>query len=373
MNPPETTPSLQPELGRRLAVVRERLGLTQHDLSERLGFKDRQTLQTIEAGKRTVSADELVAILEATGCDLDFFTDPFRLVEDGKFSFRARGAGEDGLIEFEDRAGRWVAFWRHQGRKQGIKVGPLRQGLQINAKSSYAEAAAVGEALWQEWQLGDVPAERLAECAETRLGLLVLQVEMPAGISGAACQTAGADTVLVNRNEPEGRRNFDLAHELFHVLTWDALPPRRVDRENPSGYKDKHVERLADNFAGALLMPLALLQPRWEARPEAMSLDDWISATATKLKVSGVAVKWRLVNAGLLDRADLFEVHDEALAMPSGSPPSLFSRAFMERAGGAIERGDVSAMRLVKLLAVAGRGELKDCFQSHGLPVPEGI
>jgi len=23
--------------------------------------------------------------------------------------------------------------------------------------------------------------------------------------------------------------NFDLAHEVFHVLTWDSLPPRRVD------------------------------------------------------------------------------------------------------------------------------------------------
>ena len=41
-------------------------------------------------------------------------------------------------------------------------------------------------------------------------------------------QLIGA-TILVNRHEPRGRRSFDLAHELFHVLTWDAMPPERIE------------------------------------------------------------------------------------------------------------------------------------------------
>ena len=74
------------------------------------------------------------------------------------------------------------------------------------------------------------------------MGLLVLLVDMPKGISGVACQIPGADSILINRKDSEGRRNFDLAHELFHVLTWDALPPERVDRGSPSGSKAKSVQ-----------------------------------------------------------------------------------------------------------------------------------
>jgi uncharacterized protein DUF955 len=41
---------------------------------------------------------------------------------------------------------------------------------------------------------------------------------MPEGISGVACQLQAGDAILINRQENEGRRNFDLAHEIFHVL-----------------------------------------------------------------------------------------------------------------------------------------------------------
>jgi Zn-dependent peptidase ImmA (M78 family)/transcriptional regulator with XRE-family HTH domain len=366
--------TLQPELGRRLGVAREAAGLTQAQLSAALGFNDRQTLQAIEAGHRGVSADELVALIDATGKDLEFFTDPFRLVDEGRFSFRAHGASDAGLLEFEETAGSWVAFWREEGKRQKTQTSPIRPRLDLHENSTYADAQAAGEALWENWNLGDVPADRLVEVAENQLSLLVLHVDMPKGISGAACQASGSDTVLVNRLEPEGRRHFDLAHEIFHVLTWDALPPRRVDRENPSGYKDKHIERLADNFAGALLMPLALLEPSWKARPEQISLAEWITGIASRLQVSGQAVKWRLANLGFISTSDLKRLRQDSLISQEGaSPPAAFSRAFMERAARAIERGHVSVMRLARLLETTGTGGLEQLFLAHGLTIPFNI
>lgn len=77
-------------LPRRILVARKKCKLSQAALSKRLGFKGRKTLAAIEAGKRSVSPDELVAIAEVTGQNLDFFTDPYRLVDEGKFSFRVR-------------------------------------------------------------------------------------------------------------------------------------------------------------------------------------------------------------------------------------------------------------------------------------------
>ena len=65
---------------------------------------------------------------------------------------------------------------------------------------------------------------------------------------------------MVNRNESEARRYYNLAHELFHALTWDAMKPAHRESnsidEHISGKRAKQrIEQLADNFAATLLMP----------------------------------------------------------------------------------------------------------------------
>src|SRR5258706_12827279 len=93
---------------------------------------------------------------------------------------------------------------------------------------------------------------------EQRFGMLVLAVYAFDGISGAACRLPELDAVLINRKEVKGRRHFDLAHELFHLLTWDAMPPEHVEEATETGRG--RVEQLANNFASALLMPRKVLE-----------------------------------------------------------------------------------------------------------------
>jgi len=336
-----------------------------------MGFKDRQTLSAIESGVRKVSAEELTLFMSVLNQDLEFFTDPFRLEGEGRFSFRARGAGEDELKAFESTAGQWVAFWREQGRNQKIEANPLRSQLTLTENSTFEDAQQAGENLAKRWDLGDVPAARLISTIEKEMGVLVLFVDMPKGISGAACQVPGADSILINREDSEGRRNFDLAHELFHVLTWAVLPPERVDRENPSGSKAKRVEQLADNFAGALLMPSEILRSLWDSRSvTGLDIEAWSIAVAAKLHVSTWALGYRLKNLGLIKDEEILRRDEEN---SGGEIPPLFSRTFMDRASQGLDRADVSVMRLVKLLGTTGRGGLKELFKSHGLPVPMGI
>ena len=88
---------------------------------------------------------------------------------------------------------------------------------------------AAGERFADELELGPVPAAGLASAMESQLGILVLMVDAQQGISGAACRLPELDAVLIARGEVAGRRHFDLAHELFHILTWDAMPPEHVE------------------------------------------------------------------------------------------------------------------------------------------------
>ena len=41
--------------------------------------------------------------------------------------------------------------------------------------------------------------------------------------------------MLIARHEVAGRRHFDLAHELFHLLTWDAMPPEYLEEARETG------------------------------------------------------------------------------------------------------------------------------------------
>ena len=117
---------------------------------------------------------------------------------------------------------------------------------------------AAGERFADELALGPAPALGLASAMEARLHILVLMVDAQEGISGAACRLPELDAVLISRSEVAGRRHFDLAHELFHILTWDAMPPERV--EEASDFGGNRVEQLANNFAAAVLMPSSALR-----------------------------------------------------------------------------------------------------------------
>ena len=93
-------------------------------------------------------------------------------------------------------------------------------------------------------------------------------------------------------------------------MTWNALPPERVDRENPRGYKQKRIEQLADNFAGGLLMPSDALREAWAAKPAALGIDEWMLTMANRYCVSTSALKWRLTAIGVFTPVDAAKIKD---------------------------------------------------------------
>ncbi|MDE2750955.1 MAG: ImmA/IrrE family metallo-endopeptidase, partial [Gemmatimonadota bacterium] len=284
--------------------------------------------------------------------DLDYFTDPFRLVGEGQFSFRTSAAVEPHVLDrFERRARRWIAMHRELSREQGYPPRWLGYKLHLSPDSSFEDAQAAGEAAVEAWSLGSRPAERLRSVMEDRLHVLVLHVDMPPGVLGAASRVPGLNCALINRQESTGRRNFDLAHELFHLLTWDALPPERatVVSQRVRGSKWR-VEKLAENFAAALLMPAPALKPAWDSEADADDMYLRINKVASQFRVPSPACKWRLYNLGLLSKRDLGGIEDWRLsgnghARCGARERSLFSASFTERLSVALDSGRLSVKR----------------------------
>lgn len=363
-------------IGARIRALREERKLSQEDLAGMFGFKDRQTVSAIENGERRVSAEELILAVEKLGQPLDYFTNPFILVGEGKFSWRQTNVGALRLDAYERSAGRWIAAFRAIAPQVGRAAPLLRRALGLTRHSSFEEAMAASERFVTEFELGEIPATRLAEVMERELGVLVLMVDTTEGVSGAACRLPELDVVLINRHEVAGRRHFDLAHELFHVLTWDAMPPQRLEDASETG--GNRIEQLANNFASAVLMPIPALDRfgDWSVVPAA-ELPTRLNTVAQELQVTSSALKWRLVALDRLKQAVARAVPDAALRNNGREQinevaPPLFSRPFIEVINLAIEAGRVSMRRAAGLLDLTVE-DLRDLFVVHGLEPPADL
>ena len=357
-------------IGSRIKALRQARGLSQDDVARLLGFNDRQTISTIEMGTRRVTAQELLLATEKLGAPLEYFTDPFRLEGEGRFSWRQTGVPPDRLSEYESNASRWIAAYRTLAPQVGRETCLMRPSLGLTRRSTYEDAIEAGERFAVEFGLGDVPAQRLGAAMEEALGILVLMVDAEEGISGAACRLPDLDAVLIARHEIVGRRHFDLAHELFHILTWEAMPPKHVEEAVETG--GDRVEQLANNFAAAVLMPPAVMAQfgRWR-KMDAEALVAQLNRTATELRVTSSALRWRLVALGELPAARARELPEALLRNNGGveevpTPPALFSRPFAEVLGMALEQGCVSTRRSAELVDVP-IDELPGLLAAHGV------
>ena len=345
-------------------------GLSQDALARIFAFRDRQTVSAIETGVRALTAAELVIAVERLGVGLDFFTDPFRLDGDALFSWRQSGVPIDQLQAYEQTAGRWIGAYRALATEAGWRAPLMRRALGLTRASRFEDAMAAGERFAEELCLGPVPATRLASAMEAELGILVLMVNAQAGISGAACRLPALDAVLIARSEVLGRRHFDLAHELFHILTWEAMPPEHVEAASDVG--GNRVEQLANNFAAAVLMPSSALHVFEDCpRLNADQLAARLNTVANELQVTSSALRWRLAALGRLTRARARAIPESALrnngreSVPNEQPP-LFSKPFAQVLADALERGSISVRRAASLCGLAIE-ELEDVFAVHGV------
>lgn len=366
-----TQESYQRMIGGRIAIARGESGMTQEALSKLLGFKDRQILSNIESGKRKLGAEELTRLLEVFGKPLDYFMDPLLLVGEGEFCWRA-DAEPSLLDKFEEKAKSWIAAYRLFCEELNEPLNPIVPRLGIGFKNSYEDVWSASDFLLKDWNLGDIPAQKLIQVAESRLGILVLYIDAQEKISGAACRLTDLNTVIINRQEPDGRRNFDFAHELFHLLTWQDMPPGRFDG-TAEGTNAKRREQLANNFAAAILMPRRIVKQKWESRGDC-EIHKWLNETAEEFGVTSSALKIWLSNLGLIGDAEKLEIHDDRLTWngkltETKNLPNLYSRQFVEKLGRAIEKGYISVRRSARILDCQFE-DMEDLFKSYDLPVP---
>lgn len=364
-----TMRTVVPLYGVRLRAFRQKRGWTQAEASSRLGFAHRQSLAAAESGTRELSAQELVTAAQVFGVGLSHFSDPFVVSSEAEFCWRkSPTVSFDDIEQVEYRVGRILGAYRHVCRELGLETSRPRPDVGLGRRSDMDEAGAAGEALAGRLAASPRVGEGLAAAVEIELGVAVLNIDLPKGISGVACRLTGMDGIVINRGEAEGRRNFNLAHELFHILTWDCMPPKRVEDWGSNGGNvergeagqahvdsrpssstegalggdrpaaDAHVESLADAFASGLLMPrsrLASLAGVDQLPHDPTPLAEWLNGAATTLGVSSMALGRRLRSLERLEEEAFGRVMKSRLlthngAASPGALPPPFSKACVD-------------------------------------------
>ena len=358
-------------VGQRIRAAREERELTQQNLAILLGFSDRQTLAQIESGIRKVAAAELMAFVKELNKPIEYFTDPYLIVGKGLFNWRAADATAAKNAEVVSRP--LISCYKRCRDFLKDPISPFTHVLSISRQSQYMVAADLGDRVANAWKLGATPTATLSQVIEQQLQVLVLFLDYPYEVSGGACKLTEFSAIMVNRNHSKCRQAFTLAHELFHLLTWEAMTPDAQESPECTFWeKIKHVERLANNFAAGLLMPRESLEPRWKSF-DGNDLRKWLIKTASEYDVSPEALYWRLFNLKLLtqrqaEKVDRTTLTDHSpIVQNEATKPKRYSRNFTKTLHKTIDRGFLSVRKAAELLQ-CNIEDVQGLFASYDLP-----
>jgi len=255
-----------------LRIQREELGLSIHDVAKRTGLTDSQVNECENSANRSPirSIEKLAAVL---GLDDRLVSVIPGAKRDTNLAVRLKtigqstGLGPSAVLAFSEAA--WVI--RTQARLLNLLQIDRRLPTQFIPSANYGD---VSYPVWKHgYYLANKTRELLGISADEpivlrdvceRLGVPLLQAELPKRLAGATVSSLGQRGIVVNTagyNQNVWVRRATIAHELGHLI-WDpesSLQQVRVDNYDDlfsySRDRSDFVEARANAFAVALLAP----------------------------------------------------------------------------------------------------------------------
>lgn len=289
------------QLAQRLKRAREVAGFSIREAAERVGFAHYQTLSAIEKEEREVKASELALFSKAYFCDLNSLLVEEEVEEPEVHLLWRQEPQEETRAGIEayirQRFEQYHLLEQLLGTERESKLGLT--GVSPEEIGTNYKVDALAERVRKLLDLGSRPALSLQKVMEQTLGTKILFVDL--GDSGSAASTVHPNlgkAIIVNSEEVPWRINFTLAHELFHIITWETFPPGEV-KTNDQLFKD--LEKKADRFASTLLLPGEEIRQELSRRIEndKLAMADVVDV-AREFGVSTQALLYRMGNLNII-------------------------------------------------------------------------
>ncbi|MBN2499436.1 MAG: ImmA/IrrE family metallo-endopeptidase [Anaerolineales bacterium] len=277
--------NLYHRIGLQIKRARERLGISQEELSKAIGYNSPASISHYESGQRKVSIEDLQKISDFLGLPISHFIDSNEpKPEIQKFQLRATGirpAVQEDIEEF-------LEFASKHGR--------------IPYKFSFStHDLSPGEAASKVLELAEIinPPTNPLEIAE-KINIPVFYWDFPDEVSGIYVPSENKSCIGINQNHPNVRQRFSLAHEIGHFVfpADEEIYLDFIDNDIYSHFYDNDRQKLetkANQFAADLLMPMNWVRNEFHKVGES-----GLSLLAQKFQVSEQAIWFRLLNLHLV-------------------------------------------------------------------------
>ncbi|MEX2118688.1 MAG: XRE family transcriptional regulator [Pirellulales bacterium] len=280
------------DLSEKLRMTRTALRLTLEAVSQRSGIGV-STLSEFENGRREPRLAQLKRLADAYHRTLAFFLEDQPQPSECVLWRQRPGSpsAEELQATLLDLAEKYHAL---EALCQQQTVFELPSVSAAAERFDYPAAAALARRVRNELGLGDRPGQSLLRVLEEVSNVRVFHLDFePSGSAACTVSERFGAAILLNSKNVRWRRNFDLAHELFHLLTWKVFRQQGAQQaETPS----EHEEKLATCFARNLLMPEEVFREAVDThRAGTGTLGfDGLFEVAREFDVSVEAVVWQL-------------------------------------------------------------------------------
>jgi len=279
-------------LGKRLRFAREAAGLRQSRIAEVLGLS-KSGVSDIEHGRRPLKAAQLAKLAELYHRPIDFFFTDQPLRKDFVL-WRCKPDAEAEAKRIQRSFFELCENYRRLEELTGqVRASTLPDVPAPQGDYTHGDAESLALKTSEELDLGPAPAEVLPHVLEERCSVRVFALKMQTTTSGLCMRddVLGA-SILLNQDNVSWRRNFDLAHELFHLLVWRIF---RKGDQNDAEVASNEEESLANVFASRLLLPEGPFRQKLHelSRAGHLTVAD-VHEMARQFDVSSEAVVYRM-------------------------------------------------------------------------------
>lgn len=359
------------DIPNRLKFARENCGLKLSDVQERTGIDD-SCLSSYENGNSEPKFAQLSKLAEIYRLPLSFFF-------------------EETVPETQ------VVLWRNQPENNTeIQAEFLQLCRQYRQLEQWANATSCrtlpdlddyGERFWypqvaelarrvrREMELGERPGESLHVTLEEVYGMKVFYLDLANfGIAACASSAVFGDAILLNKNCSRWRRNHDLAHELFHLLTW-----KRFKHNTGICAPDEQEEKFATCFASNFLLPEEAVKQAIDkiSSEDGKASLSQLDCVARQFDVSLESLLWRMhflynwkeeQTKGYIGEAKEFVSQTKRKQTP---PPQKYPERYKALAIRVFRSGDISLGRFAKLMEISRKEaeQYLDRDVDHEIPI----
>jgi len=343
------------KIGRKLKIAREGIGFTLKRASEESGIGE-SSISEFENSKRDPKFSHLSKLAEIYRRPVEFFlTDKPMLADLMLWRDPPCVAEEMKQTEAEFRQ---LCQWYHRlemimnvARRLRLAQPDVDKPDELNFQQACSFAGKVQKQLG----LGDIPSSSLRQVLEERFFVKIFHLEFAGSAISIVSEEFGP-AILLNKRNKLWRRNFDLAHELFHLLTWQIFRNGDLPVQEPT----ESEEKLANAFASTLLLPAdgvkeKIESTRLKGRVSLEKLDE----IAREFGVSFDALLWRLIYLYNMPASKIQEYIErykhsniEELLRPSreSDTPDKLPERYCSLAIKALREGKLSAMQFAKYM-----------------------